>query len=102
MAIKTTLIFKRPSASVDWNEPLIDNTTLRNYWTTTYRDSGKITEWSKSDSADGLTRTMICVFANLAARQEYQKDGTIQAMMNTRDKYNIDNGITFEFSDEET
>ena len=45
---------------------------------------------------------MICVFANLAARQEYQKDGTIQAMMNTRDKYNIDNGITFEFSDEET
>ena len=102
MAIKTTLIFKRPSASVDWNEPLSDNATLRNYWTTTYRDSGKITEWSKSDSADGLTRTMICVFANLAARQEYQKDGTIQAMMNTRDKYNIDNGITFEFSDEET
>ena len=102
MAIKTTLIFKRPSASVDWNEPLIDNATLRNYWTTTYRDSGKITELSKSDSADGLTRTMICVFAHLAARQEYQKHGTIQAMMNTRDKYNIDNGITFEFSDEET
>ena len=101
MAIRTTLRFVRPNTSVAWHEPIIDNETLKNYWTTTYRDSGKITEWSKSDSADGLTRTMISVFANTAARQEYQKDSTIQAMMNTRDQYNIDNGISFELSDEE-
>lgn len=102
MAIRTTLRFVRPSTSVAWHEPLIDNATLRNYWTTTYRDSGKITEWNKSDSADGLTRTMVTVFSNSTSRQEYQKDSTIQAMLNTRDQYNIDNGITFELSDEET
>jgi len=101
MAIRTTLRFVRPSTDVAWNEPIINNETLRNYWTTTYRDSGKITEWSKSDSEDGLTRTMLTTFADSAARIEYQKDGTIQAMMNTRDQYNIDNGISFELSDEE-
>ena len=101
MTLRVTLTFKRPNTSIDWHEPIIDSESLRNYWQSTFRDTGKITEWSKSDSADGLTRTMVSVFANVAARQEYQKDSTIQAMMNTRDQYNIDNGISFELSDEE-
>lgn len=101
MAIRTTLVFKRPDTSIAFDEMVKRTSDLENYWQTNYRDTGKITDWTRTDSEDGLTRTLVITWKDEASSIEFVKDSTIQAMLNHRDSYNIENGISFEKSTEE-
>ena len=66
----------------------------RNYRQTNYIDTGKITNISRTDSEDNLTRTVVVTWRDEDANTEWLEDSTCTAYRAARDTYESDNSFT--------
>ncbi len=97
MSIKNTIIFTRPSASVDFPE----TTDAFKAVCADYYGEGKRVLESNTISTDGLSQTVITIFDSENSRFDFIENATIQSALNTRDMYCIENDITISQSAEE-
>ena len=97
MSIKNTIVFTRPSTSVDFPELTAEFIGVA----TEYDLAGKRDLKSKTISADGLKQTVVTIFDSEASRFDWVENSTIQAELNTRDVYCIENNITISQSTED-
>jgi len=88
--IKRTKTWIRPNTSVKFHKA---NAEYSAYIKTAYVDTGKRVFISKTLSEDKLTLTLITVWRDLAAHDEFVADVMVQADVETRIAYNRANGI---------
>ena len=97
MAIKNIFSLTRPSTSVDF--PEISATFIG--LATEYDLAGKRDLKSNIISADGLTQTVVSIFDSESSRFDWVENSTIQAELNARDVYCIENDIVISQSTED-
>ena len=98
MAIKTTMIFTRPSTDIPWFEP---SDIFKTYHMETYVNTGKRTLGEETESDDGLTKTWVAITPDDETLRAYAQDSNIQGMLNARDLYCIQNNISLTREQEE-
>ena len=98
MAIKNTIVFTRPSTSVEFPELTAEFVAV----CADYHGEGKRVLDSKTISVDGLSQTVITIFDSENSRFDFIENATVQSALNTRDMYCIENDITISQSVEET
>ena len=98
MAIKTTMIFTRPSTDIPWFEP---SDIFKAYHMETYVNTGKRTLGEETESEDGLTKTWVAITPDDETLRAYAQDSNIQGMLNARDLYCIQNNISLTREQEE-
>jgi len=98
MAIKTTMIFTRPSTDIPWFEP---SDIFKTYHMETYVNTGKRTLGEETESEDGLTKTWVAITPDDETLRAYAQDSNIQGMLNARDLYCIQNNISLTREQEE-
>ena len=89
MSIKNTIVFTRPSTSVDFPELTAEFIGVA----TEYDLAGKRDLKSNIISADGLTQTVVTIFDSEESRFDWVENSTIQSALNVRDMYCIENDI---------
>tara|TARA_B100000795_G_C22682154_1_gene392182 strand:+ start:13 stop:312 length:300 start_codon:yes stop_codon:yes gene_type:complete len=92
MAYKVTNVWARENTSIDWYRP---NTDQKNHFTSTYDNTGKRTSATSTESADELTLTNISVFANSAAKTDWDDDSTCSSFREARKTYYRNNGVEY-------
>ena len=97
MSIKNTIVFTRPSTSVDFPELTAEFIGVA----TEYDLAGKRDLKSKTISADGLKQTVVTIFDSEASRFDWVENSTIQSALNVRDMYCIENDIVITQSSED-
>ena len=97
MSIKNTIVFTRPSTSVDFPELTAEFIDVA----VEYVLAGKRDFKSNIISADGLTQTIVTIFDSEASRFDFIENSTIQSALNVRDMYCIENDITISQSSED-
>ena len=98
MAIKTTMIFTRPSTDIPWFEP---SDIFKTYHMETYVNTGKRTLGEETESEDGLTKSWVAITPDDETLRAYAQDSNIQGMLNARDLYCIQNNISLTREQEE-
>ena len=98
MAIKTTMIFTRPSTDIPWFEP---SDIFKTYHMETYVNTGKRTLGEETESEDGLTKTWVAITPDDETLRAYAQDSNIQGMFNARDLYCVQNSISLTREEEE-
>ena len=88
--IKRTKTWTRPNTTVKFHKP---DSEFSAYIKQTYVDTGKRVYRSKTLSEDGLTLTLITVWRDLAAHDEFVADSMVQAGVETRKVHNTARGI---------
>ena len=91
MSFETTSRVTRPNTGVAYYDP---GSTYRNYRQTNYIDTGRITNISRTDSEDNLTRTVVVTWRDEDANTEWLEDSTCTAYRAARDTYESDNSFT--------
>lgn len=98
MAIQHTIVFTRPNTDIAWFDDYdgksTNMTALNDHVETTYMDTGKCSTTQVTGSTDGLTKTIKKRYANEAAVTEFFNDAIVMGMINERNAYNTENGIT--------
>ena len=97
MAIKNIFSLTRPSTSVDFPEISAKFRKIA----IDYDLDGKRKFESNIISADGLKQTIVTIFDSESSRFDWVENSTIQAELNTRDVYCIENNITISQSTED-
>ena len=97
MSIKNTIVFTRPSTSVDF--PVI--TDAFRVVAVELDLAGKRVLKSNIISEDGLSQTVVTIFDSEASRFDFVENSTIQSALNVRDMYCIENDISISQSTEE-
>ena len=80
MAVKRILTKVRPNTGVDFGD---FSTSVKDYITTNYINTGKQTENISSVSEDGLTKTSQRTFINSTVKDEFEADSTISEANNS-------------------
>jgi len=90
MAVKRVITKVRPNTEVDFET---FSTSVNNYITTNYINTGKQTKSTVSLSEDGLTRTAERTFTNSTVCNEFEADSTISEANNSLKISQQNNGI---------
>ena len=89
MSYRTRITYTRPNTSVDWYEL---DTDFNSYLQSQYIDTGKISNKTVTESADGLTKTTIREWDSEASLEQSQKlDNTKDA--NTTEDMNLSGDV---------
>jgi len=91
MAVKRTVTKIRPSTSVNFE---ILDSSIVNYITTNYVNTGKQTSFTKSLSGDALTLTVERTFTNATVKDEFEADSTITTNITAKRNIMTGNGIS--------
>jgi len=91
MAVKRTITKTRPNTGDDFE---ILDTSVVNYITTNYINTGKQTAYNKSLSGDSLTLTVERTFANATAKDEFEADSTLRTSRKSKKNTMTGNGIS--------
>lgn len=98
MAIQHTIVFTRPNTDTAWFDDYdgksTNMTALNDHVKTTYMDTGKVSTTQVTGSMDGLTRTIKKRYLDEASETAFFNDTTVMGMINERNAYNTENGIT--------
>lgn len=98
MAVKRIITKVRPNTEVDFET---FSTSVNNYITTNYINTGKQTESSSSVSEDGLTKTSQRTFINSTVCDEFEADSIIWEANNSLKISQQNNGIALSKSIDE-
>ena len=95
MSYRTRITYTRPNTSVDWYEL---DTDFNSYLQSQYIDTGKISNKTVTESADGLTKTTIREWDSEASLDAFLADSTYNTdLRQPRELYNAENNISRTF-----
>jgi len=91
--IRSTVIFTRLNTSVDWYNVTEE---YKNYVKTNYVDTGKKTVGYYIISEDGLIKKWVSDYLDQEAKDQWNSDLKIKALVIEREKYSMKNNIKIE------